>query len=110
MRLDGVSPFSIGAQCHRLLKVIIESGGMYCVTWLILLCLVLTNSIFSHIFLSIVAQLTVRHLIDILTIHEIADPRILLKKIRPGVGNIPNTHHRARNAESDTGLHSETRD
>ena len=44
---------------RRLLKILIESGGMYCLTWLILLCLVLTGSMASHIFLTIVGQLTV---------------------------------------------------
>ena len=46
---------------RRLLKVLIESGGMYCLTWLVVLCLIATGSSASHIFLSIVGQLTVRY-------------------------------------------------
>jgi hypothetical protein len=49
-------------RCRRLLKILIESGGMYCLTWLILLCLVLKHSTASHVFFSIVGQLTVRPL------------------------------------------------
>ncbi|KAI9465744.1 hypothetical protein BJY52DRAFT_1209223 [Lactarius psammicola] len=45
-------------QLHRLLKILIESGGLYCLTWLLLLCFVLTGSPASHVFLSIIGQLT----------------------------------------------------
>lgn len=34
----------VGVRYRRLLKILIESGGMYCLTWLILLCLNVTNS------------------------------------------------------------------
>jgi hypothetical protein len=44
---------------HRLLKILIESGGMYCLTWLILLCLIVTGSDAAHVFLGIIGQLTV---------------------------------------------------
>jgi hypothetical protein len=60
-RLDGISSLigQGGARYRRLLKILIESGGMYCLTWLILLCLILTESKAQHIFLSIIGQLTV---------------------------------------------------
>lgn len=59
-RLDGLSSLigQGGTRYRRLLKILIESGGMYCLTWLILLCLILTGSMASHIFLTIVGQLT----------------------------------------------------
>ena len=46
-RLDGLGSLigQGGTQYRRLLKILIESGGMYCLTWVILLCLVLTRSI-----------------------------------------------------------------
>jgi len=47
-----------GVRYRRLVKIIIESGGMYCLTWLILLCLVLSRSTVMHVFLSIIGQLT----------------------------------------------------
>ena len=50
-----------GARYRRLMKIIIESGGMYCLTWLILLCLVLSGSTAMHVLLSIIGQLTVRY-------------------------------------------------
>jgi hypothetical protein len=50
-----------GTRYHRLMKIIIESGGMYCLTWLILLCLVLSGSTAMHVFISIIGQLTVRY-------------------------------------------------
>ncbi|KAH9006544.1 hypothetical protein EDB86DRAFT_3145222 [Lactarius hatsudake] len=43
---------------HSLLKILIESGGLYCLTWLLLLCFNLTGSPASHVFLSIIGQLT----------------------------------------------------
>jgi hypothetical protein len=49
-----------GERYHRLLKILIESGGMYCLTWLVLLCLVVTGSPTERIFMSIISQLTVR--------------------------------------------------
>jgi hypothetical protein len=49
-----------GVRYRRLLKIVIESGGMYCLTWLILLCLAVTGSTAAHVFLSIIGQLTVR--------------------------------------------------
>ncbi|KAI9441267.1 hypothetical protein H4582DRAFT_1365159 [Lactarius indigo] len=45
-------------QLHRLLNILIESGGLYCLTWLLLLCFNLTGSPASHVFLSIIGQLT----------------------------------------------------
>ncbi|KAH9048417.1 hypothetical protein EDB84DRAFT_1556872 [Lactarius hengduanensis] len=45
-------------QLHRLLKILIESGGLYCLTWLLLLCFNLTGYPASHVFLSIIGQLT----------------------------------------------------
>lgn len=48
-----------GTRYRRLLKMLIESGGMYCLTWLILLCLIITGSMASHVFLAIIGQLTV---------------------------------------------------
>ncbi|KAH9060607.1 hypothetical protein EDB87DRAFT_1683555 [Lactarius vividus] len=45
-------------QLQRLLKILIESGGLYCLTWLLLLCFNLTGSPASHVFLSIIGQLT----------------------------------------------------
>jgi hypothetical protein len=45
---------------RRLLKILIESGGLYCLTWLTLLCLVVTKSPAERIFISIISQLTVR--------------------------------------------------
>jgi len=48
-----------GVRYHRLLKILIESGGMYCLTWLVLLCLVVTGSPTERIFMSIISQLTV---------------------------------------------------
>ncbi|KAF8483283.1 hypothetical protein DFH94DRAFT_689783 [Russula ochroleuca] len=58
--LDGLSSIigQGGVRYRRLLKVLIESGGMYCLTWLILLCLILSGSKASHVFLSIIGQLT----------------------------------------------------
>ncbi|KAI9509300.1 hypothetical protein F5148DRAFT_1283086 [Russula earlei] len=47
-----------GVRYRRLLKILIESGGMYCLTWLILLCLVLKGSTAQHVFFSIIGQLT----------------------------------------------------
>jgi len=47
-----------GMRYHRLLKILIESGGMYCLTWLILLCLIVTGSDAAHVFLGIIGQLT----------------------------------------------------
>ncbi|KAH9962979.1 hypothetical protein BC827DRAFT_185806 [Russula dissimulans] len=47
-----------GVRYRRLLKILIESGGLYCLTWLILLCLVLKHSAAEHIFCSIVGLLT----------------------------------------------------
>lgn len=63
-RLDGLGSLigQGGTRYRRLLKILIESGGMYCLTWLILLCLVLTGSMASHIFLTIIGQLTVSQL------------------------------------------------
>jgi hypothetical protein len=63
-RLDGLGSLigQGGTRYRRLLKILIESGGMYCLTWLILLCLVLTRSTASHIFLTVVGQLTVGQL------------------------------------------------
>lgn len=62
-RLDRInSIISHGAvRYRRLIKIMIESGGMYCLTWLILLCLVLSGSTAIHVFLSIIGQLTVRY-------------------------------------------------
>jgi len=59
-RLDGLGSLigQGGTRYRRLLKILIESGGMYCLTWLILLCLILTGSTASHIFLTIIGQLT----------------------------------------------------
>jgi hypothetical protein len=68
-RLDALaSMIGRGGERYRcLLKMVIESGGMYCLTWLILLCLVVTGSTAAHVFLSIIGQLTVRPpLIDFL--------------------------------------------
>ena len=68
-RLDALaSMIGRGGERYRcLLKMVIESGGMYCLTWLILLCLVVTDSTAAHVFLSIIGQLTVRPpLIDFL--------------------------------------------
>ena len=48
------------AQYHRLLLIIIESGGMYCLTVLLFLCFVVTGSPAKHITFSILGQLTVR--------------------------------------------------
>ena len=48
-------------QLRRLLEILIESGGLYCLTWLLLLCLIATGSPASHVFLSILGQLTVRY-------------------------------------------------
>ncbi|KAI9465746.1 hypothetical protein BJY52DRAFT_483989 [Lactarius psammicola] len=45
-------------QLHRLLKILIESGGLYCLTWLLLLCFNVTGYPASHVFLSIIGQLT----------------------------------------------------
>jgi len=50
-----------GVRYRRLLKILIESGGLYCLTWLILLCLVLKHSTAQHVFCSILGPLTVRH-------------------------------------------------
>ncbi|KAF8496499.1 hypothetical protein F5888DRAFT_391838 [Russula emetica] len=63
-RLDGLGSLigQGGTRYRRLLKILIESGGMYCLTWLILLCLILTGSTASHIFLTIIGQLTVSQL------------------------------------------------
>jgi hypothetical protein len=47
---------------------------MYCLTWLILLCLILTGSKASHVFLSIIGQLTVRHLLNSKPPMGTADP------------------------------------
>lgn len=47
-------------QYHRLLKIIIEPGALYCLTWLLLLGFVAPRSPVSHILLSIVGQLAVR--------------------------------------------------
>ena len=60
-RLDGLGSIigKGGVRYRRLLKILIESGGMYCLTWLILLCLVLAGSKTSHVLLSIIGQLTV---------------------------------------------------
>ena len=64
-RLDRISSISIvsrgGVRYRRLMKIMIESGGMYCLTWLILLCLVLSGSTAIHVFFSIIGQLTVRY-------------------------------------------------
>jgi hypothetical protein len=49
-----------GAQYYRLLIIIIESGGMYCLTWLLLLSFEFAGSPAVHICLSIIGQLTVR--------------------------------------------------
>ena len=49
-----------GVRYHRLLKILIESGGMYCLTWLIQLCLVVTHSPAERVVISIISQLTVR--------------------------------------------------
>jgi len=59
-RLDGLGSIigQGGTRYRRLLKILIESGGMYCLTWLILLCLVVTRSMATHIFLTIIGQLT----------------------------------------------------
>ncbi|KAH9042526.1 hypothetical protein EDB85DRAFT_1071704 [Lactarius pseudohatsudake] len=43
---------------HRLLNILIESGGLYCLTWLLLLCFNLIGYPASHVFLSIIGQLT----------------------------------------------------
>lgn len=43
---------------RQLFKILIESGGLYCLTWLLLLCFILTESPASHVFLSIIGQLT----------------------------------------------------
>ncbi|KAH9965631.1 hypothetical protein BGW80DRAFT_1344183 [Lactifluus volemus] len=47
-----------GAQYYRLLIIIIESGGMYCLTWLLLLSFEFAGSPAVHICLSIIGQLT----------------------------------------------------
>jgi len=47
-----------GRQLRHLLEILIESGGLYCLTWLLLLCFILTGSPASHVFLSILSQLT----------------------------------------------------
>jgi hypothetical protein len=60
-----------GVRYHRLLKILIESGGMYCLTWLILLCLIVTGSDAAHVFLGIIGQLTVSPFMAVL---GIADP------------------------------------
>ncbi|KAI0301624.1 hypothetical protein B0F90DRAFT_1817086 [Multifurca ochricompacta] len=45
-------------QYRRLLKILIESGGLYCLTWLLLLCFILSGSPAAHVCLSIIGQLT----------------------------------------------------
>ncbi|KAI0280213.1 hypothetical protein BGY98DRAFT_350386 [Russula aff. rugulosa BPL654] len=59
-RLDRLSSLigQGGTRYRRLLKMLIESGGMYCLTWLILLCLIITGSMAEHVFLAIIGQLT----------------------------------------------------
>jgi len=47
-----------GVRYRRMLKILIESGGLYCLTWLILLCLVLKHSAAQHVFCSLVGPLT----------------------------------------------------
>lgn len=118
-RFDGLAGFagsSIigkgGVRYRRLLKVLIESGGMYCLTWLILLCLNATRSSASHIFFSIIGQLTVRHSLQVpptTNRNRFADLRTLF--YLPGaVGDIPDADHRARVAESGSGPRSGTCD
>lgn len=48
-------------QLGRLIKILIESGGLYSLTWVFLLCLIVTKSPVSHVFLGIIGQLTVRY-------------------------------------------------
>lgn len=74
-RLDGIGSLigQGGTRYRRLLKILIESGGMYCLTWLILLCLVVTRSMATHIFLTIIGQLTVSQLPTPLLYKEPAD-------------------------------------
>jgi len=45
-------------QYRRLLKIIIQSGALYCLTWLLLLGFAASGSPASHILLSIIGQLT----------------------------------------------------
>ncbi|KAI0250684.1 hypothetical protein BJV78DRAFT_547753 [Lactifluus subvellereus] len=45
-------------QYHRLLKIIIESGALYCITWTLLLGFIASGSPVSHVVLSVVGQLT----------------------------------------------------
>lgn len=86
-----------GTRCHRLLKILIEPGGMYCLTWLILL---LTGSTALHIFITIFGQLTVSQLPRPTTfIRSPADPRQLFFTHRGTAGDIPDVDHRTRIAE-----------
>ena len=61
MKHHGVTASHNTGQIRHLLEILIESGGLYCVTWLILLCFILTGSPASHVCLSILGQLTVRY-------------------------------------------------
>ena len=49
-------------QYRRLLKIIIGSGALYCLAWLLLLGFSASGSPVAHILLSIIGQLTVRQL------------------------------------------------
>jgi len=103
-RLDGLGSLigQGGTRYRRLLKILIESGGMYCLTWLILLCLILTGSMASHVFLAIIGQLTVSQLPRVPKPTSIRNPLIpdaFLKIHRGNAGDIPDVDHRTRIAE-----------
>jgi hypothetical protein len=54
-------------QYRRLLLIIIESGGMYCLTWLVFLCLAIARSPVKRVFMSVIGQLTVCQLFTTIT-------------------------------------------
>ncbi|KAI0261622.1 hypothetical protein BC834DRAFT_845475 [Gloeopeniophorella convolvens] len=56
LRGAGVSAGTV--RYRRLLAVLIESGGLYCFTWALLLCFTLTGAEASHVCLGIISQLT----------------------------------------------------
>jgi hypothetical protein len=107
-RLDGLGSLigQGGTRYRRLLKILIESGGMYCLTWLILLCLILTGSMASHVFLTIIGQLTVSQLPTVFRPTFIRNPLIpgaFFFTHRGATGDIPDVDHRTRIAEFGPG-------